>query len=82
MIRIIAKRYAKALVELAEEKKTVDQTRADLAAFVGAVDAVPAMQKLFSSPVMTPDNKKAVIRELGGKLNMHNTTQRFVDNLS
>lgn len=82
MIRIIAKRYAKALVELAEEKKTVDQTRADLAAFVGAVDAVPAMQKLFSSPVMTPDNKKAVIRELGGKLNMQQTTQRFVEHLA
>jgi F-type H+-transporting ATPase subunit delta len=82
LIRIIAKRYAKALVELAEEKKTVDQTRTDLAAFVGAVDAVPAMQKLFSSPVMTPDNKKAVIRELAGKLNMQQTTQRFVEHLA
>ena len=38
MIRIIAKRYAKALAQLAEEKKIVDETRADLAAFVGAVD--------------------------------------------
>ena len=42
MIRIIAKRYARALVELSEEKKTVDKTKADLAAFVDAVDALPA----------------------------------------
>ena len=82
MIRIIAKRYAKALVELSEEKKTVDKTKADLAAFVGAVDALPAMQKLFASPVFTPENKKAVIKDLAGKLGMLPTTQRFVEHLA
>ena len=82
MIRIIAKRYAKALVQLAEEKKTVDQTRADLAAFVGAVETLPALQKLFTSPVFTSENKKAVIRELAGKLNLQQSTQRFVEHLA
>ncbi len=82
MIRIIAKRYARALVELSEEKKTVDKTKADLAAFVGAVDALPAMQKLFASPVFTPENKKAVIKDLAGKLSMQPTTQRFVEHLA
>ena len=82
MIRIIAKRYAKALVELAEEKKTVDQTRADLAAFVGAVDSLPALRKLFASPVFTPENKKAVIKEMAAKLGMQPTTQRFVEHLA
>ena len=82
MIRIIAKRYARALVELSEEKKTVDKTKADLAAFVGAVDALPAMQKLFASPIFTPENKKAVIKDLAGKLGMQPTTQRFVEHLA
>ena len=82
MIRIIAKRYARALVELSEEKKTVDKTKADLAAFVDAVDALPAMQKLFASPVFTPENKKAVIKDLAGKLGMQPTTQRFVEHLA
>jgi F-type H+-transporting ATPase subunit delta len=82
LIRIIAKRYAKALVELAEEKKTVDQTRADLAAFVGAVDSLPALQKLFESPVFTPENKKAVIKEMAAKLVMQPATQRFVEHLA
>ncbi len=82
MIRIIAKRYAKALVQLAEEKKTVDKARADLAAFVGAVDSLPALQKLLASPVFTPENKKAVIKELAGKLGMQPTTQRFVEHLA
>lgn len=82
MIRIIAKRYAKALVQLAEEKKVVDNTRADLAAFVGAVDSLPALQKLLASPVFTPEQKKAVIRELAGKLGMQPSTQRFVEHLA
>lgn len=82
MIRIIAKRYAKALVQLAEEKKTVDKTRADLAAFVSAVDSLPALQKLFASPVFTPENKKTVIRDLAAKMNLDPTTQRFVEHLA
>jgi F-type H+-transporting ATPase subunit delta len=82
VIRTVAKRYARALVELSEEKKTIDKTRADFAAFVGAVDAVPAMQKLFASPVLTPENKKAVIKDLSGKLNMQVTSQRFVEHLA
>ena len=82
MIRIIAKRYAKALAQLAEEKKIVDKTRDDLAAFVGAVDTLPALQKLLASPVFTPENKKAVIKELSAKLGLQSTTQRFVEHLA
>ena len=82
MIRIIAKRYASALVELAEEKKSVDKMRADLASFVAIVDAQPALQKLFASPVFTPDDKKAVIREIAVKLGMQQGTQRFVEHLA
>jgi F-type H+-transporting ATPase subunit delta len=69
-------------VELAEEKKSMDKTKADLAAFVEAVDSLPAMQKLFASPVFTPENKKGVIKDLAGKLGMQATTQRFVEHLA
>jgi F-type H+-transporting ATPase subunit delta len=82
MIRTVAKRYAKALVELSEEKKTIDKTKSDLASFIAAVASQPAIQKLFSSPVFTPDNKKAVIKELSGKLGLQQTTQRFVEHLA
>jgi F-type H+-transporting ATPase subunit delta len=82
LIRIIAKRYAKALVQIAEKKNTVDETKAELAAFTSAVDALPALQKLFASPVFTPENKKAVIQELAAKLGMQPATQRFVEHLA
>ncbi len=82
MIRTIANRYAKALIELAEEKKIVDRTTADLAAFADAVEATPTLRKLFTSPIFTPDNKKAVIADLAAKLNMHAVTKRFVEHLA
>jgi F-type H+-transporting ATPase subunit delta len=82
LIRIIAKRYANALVQLAEKQKTVDKTKADLAAFTSAVDSLPALQKLFASPVFTPENKAAVIQELAARLGMQPATKRFLEHLA
>lgn len=82
MIRVIAKRYARALVELAEETKTVDKTKADLAAFARVVEDQPVLQKLFASPAFTPDHKKGVIKELAAKLGAQPNSQRFVEHLA
>lgn len=82
MIQIIAKRYAKALVELAHEKNTVDRTKADLAAFASAVAEQATLQKLFTSPAFTPEAKKSVIGELAGKLGLQKTTTRFIEYLA
>lgn len=82
MIRIIAKRYANALVQLAEKNDSVDKTKADLAEFTSAVDAVPALQNLFASPVFTPENKAAVIQEMSARLGMQPATQRFLEHLA
>jgi F-type H+-transporting ATPase subunit delta len=82
LIRTIARRYAKALMELAEEKKTIEKTKDDLVAFIGAIDMLPAMQKLFASPVFTPENKKSVIRELARKLKLQPSTERFLEYLT
>lgn len=78
MIKTVAKRYAKALVELSHEKKLVDKTKADLTAFVGAVEASPTLQKLFSSPAITPEAKKTVIAELASRLALQPLTARFI----
>jgi F-type H+-transporting ATPase subunit delta len=82
LIRIVAKRYAKALVELGYEKNIVDKTRADLAAFTEAVDSSATLQKLFASPAITPESKAAVIAELAGKLDLQQTTKRFIEYLA
>ena len=78
MIRIVAKRYARALVELSHEKNLVDKTRADLAAFAEAVESQELLRKLFASPAFTPEAKKAVIADLAGKLGLQQTTRNFI----
>lgn len=82
MIRVIAKRYAKALVELAGEQKTFEKTSEDLKAFVDAMEGQPAVEKLFRSPAVTPKDKKAVIRDIAQRLNLHTTTTRFIEFLA
>lgn len=82
MIRIIAKRYAKALVDLSAEQKIVDKVRADLAAFAEAVNIDPNLQKLFASPVFTPEDKKGVIKDLAAKLKLQPVTVRFLEYLA
>ena len=82
MIGIVVKRYAKALVELSEEKKNMEPVRADLGAFVSAVDSQPDLQKLFASPAVTPDAKKSVIQELSSRLKLQKDTQRFIEYLA
>ena len=62
MIRVVAKRYARALVELSEEKKITEKVRADLAAFAGALgrpDVANAWRRAQTpapqaQPVFTP----------------------------
>ncbi len=82
MIKIIAKRYAKALVELAHEKNAVDKTKADLAAFAASVSEQAVLQKLFASPSFTPEAKKAVIGDLAATLGLQKTTTRFIEYLA
>ncbi|MDA8101225.1 MAG: ATP synthase F1 subunit delta [Nitrospiraceae bacterium] len=82
MITIVAKRYAKALVELSQEKNLVEKTRTDLSSFAAAVDGQEQLQKLFASPAFTPEAKKKVIGELAAKLGMQKTTTRFIEHLA
>jgi F-type H+-transporting ATPase subunit delta len=82
LIRIIAKRYARALADLSEAKKAVDKAKADLAAFVGAVESDKALQKLFSSPVFTPEHKKAVVKEVAARLGLQQDSARFLEHLA
>jgi F-type H+-transporting ATPase subunit delta len=82
LIKVIAKRYARALVELSQEKKIVDKTKADLAAFSSAVAGQEVLQKLFASPAITPEAKKTVIAELSSRLGLQETTKRFIEHLA
>lgn len=60
----IAKRYAKALVQLAAEEGQVDRFREELATFNSVITVDMELQSFFANPAFTTGQKKAVMGEL------------------
>lgn len=65
----IAGRYARALLELAEETKSVDTVAADLAALKGMVLTSPDLARFVQAPVFSREDQKkgmaALLKEAG-----------------
>ncbi|MGY6520271.1 MAG: ATP synthase F1 subunit delta [Mongoliitalea sp.] len=63
----VASRYAKALLELAIEKKQLEEVTADIKEFLAVAEANREFQLLLHSPIVNADKKKNVIHALFGK---------------
>jgi len=64
----IAGRYAKSLLDLAQDANKLDRVKADMDGFAEAV-AVRDLKMMLKSPIITTDKKRAVIKEIfGGKV--------------
>jgi F-type H+-transporting ATPase subunit delta len=76
----VARRYAQALYEAAEQGGQMDQTDDDMALIQASLDGAPALARLFASPVVPPEKKKKVVTALfTGKV--HPTTLHFLEML-
>lgn len=60
----IAKRYAKALVQIGSESGLIDAFRQELVAVDSIVSADKDIQGFFANPAFTTDQKKDVMKEL------------------
>jgi len=58
----VARRYAGALMEAAEERKTIEATAADLEIVAGALRGSRDLRLLTQSPVVSPAKKAVVFR--------------------
>ncbi len=66
----LARRYAKALIEMAVQHDTVERITADVRELLANIAASRELSLLFQSPVIKPELKKKVIGEIySGKLN-------------
>jgi len=66
----LARRYAKALIEMAVQHDTVERITADVRELLANIAASRELSLLFQSPVIKPELKKKVIGEIyRGKLN-------------
>jgi F-type H+-transporting ATPase subunit delta len=60
----LAKRYARAILELASEQRQVDRVRTDLADFAAMWAASPELRELFSNPGFGAEARKTALAEL------------------
>ncbi|MFO0714765.1 MAG: ATP synthase F1 subunit delta [Sandaracinus sp.] len=65
---VAARRYAKALYELASESKQVDKVRADLAELAKTFETNAELRALVENPAFTPEVKKKAIAAIGARM--------------
>ncbi|MCC7344607.1 MAG: ATP synthase F1 subunit delta [Deltaproteobacteria bacterium] len=74
----IAKRYATALLQVAQEQGKIDEFQAQLEALSRAFSENPALQSAMASPVVPSSKKKAIFNALAPKLGVHPTVGNLV----
>ncbi len=73
----VARRYAQALMEIAEEQKALEAVSADLTAIDATLQRSRDLRLLLSSPVVREGKKKAVFQELWER-RISRTTMAFL----
>ena len=71
-------RYAKALLELAEEAKSLPRVEKDLKSFKKMYEASADLQRLAESPVFALDDKAAALTAVAKKAQLSVLTQQFI----
>ena len=66
----IARRYAKALLDLAEESNQLDQVSRHLEELVGAWDASPELRDVFENPGVGTEQRKKVIGAIADRMGL------------
>ena len=74
----IARRYAKALVQLGAEGGLVDRFRDELAAVDALFAANVELRSAFANPAFTAEQKKEIMKELIGKLQSSELVANFL----
>lgn len=74
----IAKRYSKALIDLAVEANSVDKVLSELLDFKSKLDASPSMKTVMVNPSFRTEQRIGVLRDLVGNLKYSDLTRRFL----
>jgi len=65
----VATRYAKSLIDLAQEQGSVDSVKADIESFIRVVHQSSQLQAILKNPIINTDKKLAILNQLFGGLN-------------
>lgn len=74
----IAKRYAKALIQLAAEEGAVEKFQDELRSFACVLEHLPENTAFFFSPAFSGSEKKALLTEIIGRLSISGTVANLL----
>jgi F-type H+-transporting ATPase subunit delta len=74
-VSIVARRYARAVLDLGVELGQLDAIVDEMSAFAEAWEASPELRNALENPLVAHDAKKAVVNELAGRLGASPTTR-------
>ena len=74
----IARRYAKALVQLGAEEGAVEKFNNELTAVNAVLADNPALNSIFRSPAYGIEAKREILRDIIGKLGLSGTVANFL----
>jgi F-type H+-transporting ATPase subunit delta len=72
----VAIRYAKALIDLAEGQKALEDVNKDMDFFVHTVKANPELNAVLANPIIYHDKKKHILEDIFGK-KVHKVSLEF-----
>jgi len=76
---IVAKRYAKALLSLADQAGTTDAVKNDLNAVAETYRSSKNLQSVFLSPAFSAPDKAKVLKGLSAEMKLSELSARFLD---
>lgn len=74
----IAKRYAKALFQVAEEEKAVEKIYGELAGFASTLRDNRNLMEFFANPIFDQTDKTSVMRDILKKMKISGMTANFL----
>ncbi len=74
----VARRYAKALLQIGIEDKSLEKIDAELATFGELIAGSKELAETLADPTVLPSGKNAVLKELVEKLKLSETTSNFI----
>src|SRR5690606_21441446 len=63
----VASRYAKSLIDLAQEQSNLESVKANIDSFINVLRANPELQAVLRNPIINADKKLSILTELFGK---------------
>lgn len=63
----VASRYAKSLIDLAEEQNSVEQVKGDIETFISTLRSSSQLAAVLKNPIINTDKKLNILTELFGK---------------